>query len=104
MVEAARIAQQIALQTTYDDFLTDRVKQLAMERTVQIIGEAARRVSTTFKQAHPEIPWAALVAQRNVIVHQYYGIDYGLIWRVAAIEAPLLIERLEPLLPPLDDC
>jgi uncharacterized protein with HEPN domain len=73
-----------------------------MEHGIQIIGEAARRVSDDFKQAHPEIPWRSIVAQRNVIVHQYEDIDYYAIWQVAAAHAPALVQQLEGLLPEVD--
>jgi uncharacterized protein with HEPN domain len=103
MVDAARTAQAIAKETIYDQFLTDRIKRLAMERAIQIIGEAAHRVSDSFKQAHPEIPWASIVAQRNMIVHQYARIDYERIWQVATDHASQLISQIEPLLPPIDE-
>ncbi len=49
-----------------------------MERSVEIIGEAARRVSETFKKVHPEIPWRSIIAQRSVLTHKYGEIDQEL--------------------------
>jgi uncharacterized protein with HEPN domain len=103
MVDAARTAQEIAGETSYEAFLADRVRRLAMERAIEIIGEAAQRVSETLKQAHPEIPWSSIVGQRNVIVHQYTRIDYVRIWEVATTHAPELIRQIEPLLPPIEE-
>jgi uncharacterized protein with HEPN domain len=53
------------------DYVGDRKLQLAVERAIEIIGEAARRVSDSVKSSHPEIPWQKLVAQRNVLAHEY---------------------------------
>jgi uncharacterized protein with HEPN domain len=51
--------------------LADRKTQLALERAIEIIGEAARRVSDSFKADHTEIPWRSIVAQRHVLAHEY---------------------------------
>ena len=72
-----------------------------MERHLEIIGEAANRVSRSFREAHPEIPWQRIVAQRNVLAHEYGEIENTLVWRVATIRIPELIQQLQRLLPPL---
>jgi len=72
-----------------------------VERHLEIIGEAANRVSRSFREAHPEIPWQRIVAQRNVLAHEYGEIENTLVWRVATIRIPELIQQLQRLLPPL---
>ena len=67
---------------------------------LEIIGEAARRVSTEFRHAHPEIPWAKIIAHRNVLVHEYDEIRQERLWKTATIDVPLLITPLKELLPP----
>ena len=64
-------------------------------------GEAARRMSDDFRQAHPEIPWSDIIGQRNVIAHQYEEIRQERIWSVVTSDIPTLIAQLEPLIPPL---
>jgi len=73
----------------------------AVERHLEIIGEAANRVSLSFREAHPELPWQRIVAQRNVLAHEYGEIEHALVWRVATIRVPELIQQLQRLLPPL---
>lgn len=51
-------------------FAADKMRRYAIERQLVVIGEAAKRVSENFKQAHPEIPWNAIIAQRNVLAHE----------------------------------
>ena len=82
------------------DYLKDQALQDAVERCVEVIGEAARRVSGTFRDAHPEIPWRAIIAQRNILSHEYDEIRPERVYRVAVGNIPELIEKLEPLIPP----
>ena len=85
---------------TLNEYLGDEDLRLAIERRIEIIGEAARRVSERYQTAHPEIPWRKIVAQRNVLAHEYGEIQDDIIWRVANVSMPELIALLEPLVPP----
>jgi uncharacterized protein with HEPN domain len=62
--------------------------------------EAAKRVSSTFKEAHPEIPWSSIIGQRNVLAHEYGEVLLERIWLVATKNIPELIQLLDPLIPP----
>lgn len=86
---------------TLDRYLADENLRLAVERRIEIIGEAARRISEGFKLAHPEVPWRQIIGQRNVLIHDYDEIEHERIWNLAARDIPVLIAHLEPLLPPL---
>jgi uncharacterized protein with HEPN domain len=84
-------------------FLADRVMLRAIERSVEIIGEAARHVSATYQAKHPEIPWREIIGQRNILAHEYGQIDHELLYKTAKGDVPALIVQIEHLLPPLDD-
>lgn len=101
MLEACRTVKKFTIALSLADYLADRKLQLAIERGIEIIGEAAHRVSDPFRQAHPEIPWHSITAQRNVLAHEYGEIKQERIWKVATINVPELISRLEPLIPTL---
>jgi uncharacterized protein with HEPN domain len=58
-------------------------------------------VSEAFQRAHPEIPWRKIIAQRNVLAHDYGEIQDDVLWQVATVSVPELIAALEPLIPPL---
>ena len=103
MLEAAREVQQMIGGSAVDDFLKNRVLMRATERTVEIIGEAAGRISDGFKEAHPEVPWRQIKGQRNILAHEYGQIDHQLLFKTATIDVPALIARLERLLPPIED-
>ena len=100
MLDAARTVRQIAHGVTLDQYLGDRKLQLAVERAVEIIGEAAGRVSDSFREAHPEIPWRQIIGQRNVLAHEYGDIKQDRMWILATTHVPDLISTLESLLPP----
>ena len=68
---------------------------------MEIIGEAARNITEDFKQNHPEIPWAAIIGQRNVLSHKYFALKHERIWIVVNENIPDLINKLEPLIPPV---
>lgn len=86
---------------TWDQYRSDTEKQVAVERCIEVIGEAARHISEDFKSQHSDIPWREIVQQRNVIAHGYFFLEHQRLWRVAAIEVPRLVERLRPLIKPL---
>jgi len=70
MLDAARMVCQMTTGVTYDQYLANRTLQLAVERAIEIIGQAARRVSEATQNAHPEIPWRRIIAQRHVLAHE----------------------------------
>lgn len=99
MVDMARRAQRLIAHVTRTQLDTDEVLQLAIVRALQVIGEAAWRTSTAFQQAHPEIPWQKIAAFRHRVVHDYFAVDYDIVWRIATTELDPLIAHLAPLLP-----
>lgn len=71
MLDAARSVRDFTNGVTQEEYLQDRKLQLAIERALEIIGEAARLVSADLEARHPEVPWPQIIAQRNVIAHDY---------------------------------
>jgi uncharacterized protein with HEPN domain len=102
MLVAAREALEFAQGTTREEFRRDRVLQNAILRLVQIVDEAARRVSQQTREAHPEIPWGQIVGLRHRLVHEYFRINTDVVWDVVQDDLPGLVRRLETLLPPDD--
>lgn len=100
MLEAARTVLEFTRGITLSEYSEDRLRYLAVERAIQIIGEAANRVSPEFQEAHPEVPWRKIVDQRNVLVHEYGDVEHALIWELAQRHIPILVDQLESLVPP----
>lgn len=101
MLDAARAVREFIAGKSFEDYLRDRMLRGAVERHIEIIGEAASKVSRRFCEAHPEIPWHRIIAQRHVLVHEYGEIQDDLLWAVATIHIPILIAALDPLVPPV---
>ncbi|EEZ91774.1 putative toxin-antitoxin system, antitoxin component [Mobiluncus mulieris 28-1] len=76
-----------------DAELTEIIED-AIERNLQIIGEAASRLSPTVTEAHPEIPWAAIKGFRNIMVHEYFGVDIRIIQDVVENYLPQLKQAI----------
>lgn len=80
------------------DLAGDQMLQFALVRAIEIIGEAAGRVSENVQKAAPEIPWREAVGIRNRLVHAYFDVDLDILWQTAVESVPQLQERLEKLL------
>ena len=104
MLSYARGIVRETADKSWEEYRADENLRLAVERRVEIIGEAASHVSDLFRAAHPEIPWRSIVAQRNVLAHAYGEIDDRRIWELIGSHMVALIARLEPIVgdPPLD--
>jgi uncharacterized protein with HEPN domain len=85
--------------TDREAYMTDTRTQLAVERLLEIVGEASRRVSDDFKADHPEVPWRDATDLRNVISRDYDKIDRDQVWEIVERQVPQLIAALEPLVP-----
>ena len=103
MLDAAREAHTYTHGRTRESLNDERVIARALERTIEIVGEAGSRISVETRQQYPEINWKQIIGMRNIIVHDYLAVDYDIIWDVAANQIPELIAQLEAILPPFVD-
>ncbi len=83
-------------------FLRDRMAQDAVIRNFEIIGEATKRVPQGYTEAHSDVPWRGLAAFRDVLIHQYEGVDMLEVWRVVEFELSPLKDAIAKILPALD--
>jgi|ERR1700709_1474986 len=83
-----------------EDFETDENLRLALAHLIQMIGEAARRVSPESQQKYPQIPWSDVIGMRHKIVHDYLDVDFDVVWEVVTADLPELIDQLRPIAPP----
>lgn len=99
MLDAARTAAGFARQHERADLDTNEIAAHGLVRLIEIVGEAAARVSPTARAASPALPWPAMIAMRNRLVHGYYDVDLDVVWSTLTVDLPPLIEQLERLLP-----
>jgi len=100
ILESARIALGYALKKTRDEFSQDLQCQDAIVRRIEIIGEAARRVSQDTRDKNPQIPWREMTSMRNLVIHEYDLVDVGQVWDTVQNKIPPLIEELAKIVPP----
>src|SRR5215212_6831626 len=98
MLESARDAISFLNGKTREDLFSDRMLRLSVERAVEIVGEAAVKVSVDFRSAHPDIPWTDMMGMRNRLIHAYFDVNPNIIWSTATSDLPALVARLELLL------
>jgi len=79
-------------------FCDEELIQVWMIYYIQIAGEAANQLSDSFKSNHSDIPWKGIIGMRNVLVHQYFGLDLGEIWDTVTNDLPLLKVKIQELL------
>jgi uncharacterized protein with HEPN domain len=99
MLDYAREAMAMASDRTTSDLSSDRLRQLALARTVDVVGEAASRVSEEGQRRHPNIPWRDILALHDRISRGDGAVDYDIVWRIVTTEFPLLVAALELALP-----
>jgi uncharacterized protein with HEPN domain len=97
ILEAARLAVGYVSGKSLEQFLEDTQCQDAVIRRMEIIGEAARRISSETKAAVPQIPWDAMIGMPNIMVHEYGDVDLGIVWETVQTDVPRLLAELQKL-------
>lgn len=103
MAEALESIQDFVAGRTYDDYATDRMLRRAVERELEILGEAANRVPKAFQRDHSEIDWGQIIGLRHVIIHRYDQIEDERMWDIITTQVPPLLAQVRPLVPPLPE-
>lgn len=99
MTEAMRDCIDFVKDATYEQFSADKMMHSAVERRLEILGEAASRISEPFQADHSEIPWKEIKGLRVVLAHRYEDLDLQQLWRAATVHSQELLPKLEALLP-----
>jgi len=95
ILESARLACAYLREKTEQEFLDDVQCQDSVIRRLEVIGEAARRISDEGRAALPDLPWKAMIGMRNVMIHGYDDVDLTVVWNTVKDDLPALIEALE---------
>ncbi|MCX6375577.1 MAG: DUF86 domain-containing protein [Armatimonadetes bacterium] len=98
ILEAAKLAVSYASGKTHAEFLIDVECQDAVIRRLEIIGEAARRISTETRDHLPDLPWHAMMGMRNFLIHEYDAVDLTIVWDAVHRDLPLLIAQMEEIM------
>lgn len=83
---------------TREAFLASDTLRRAFVRSLEVIGEAARKVPADFREAYPDVEWRAMAGMRDRLIHGYFGVDYDLVWEVVRTKIPPLREEVTRIL------
>jgi len=95
MLDSARAVREMVTGMDFRSYSADRRTRRAVEREVEIIGEAARRVSPETRENQPDIPWKSIIGLRNVLAHEYGEVRYEILWTIISNRLAPLIKQLE---------
>ncbi len=94
MLIYAEEAVVLSSATSLNDLIEDRMMQLALQKLIEIVGEAANRVSEETQQCYQEVPWPQIIGLRNRLVHGYDDVNLDILWKIIQNDLPPLIEQL----------
>ncbi len=73
---------------------------LALVKAIEIVGEAASKISAETREAFPQLPWKGVIGMRNKVIHDYRNVDYDIVWETVVLRIPELVQELQRILPP----
>lgn len=94
MLVHARLATELVAGIAAEDLAGDHRTRLAVERALEVQGEAADKVPATTREMYPDLPWSRMIALRHRPAHGYFAVDYAILHRVASQLLPSLLPRL----------
>lgn len=83
---------------SFEQFFVDSLRKRAVERSIEIIGEAAKKLDDEFKAIHSGVKWKEMAGTRNIIIHEYAGVDYEIVWQIVQQEIPELLHQTKGIL------
>jgi uncharacterized protein with HEPN domain len=95
--EADFLAEQVP-RLTHEQFLQDETAKRAFVRSIEIIGEAVKKIPEEIRKKYQDIEWRAIAGMRDKVVHHYFGVDYDIVWDVAVNKVPKLRNQVEQIL------
>ncbi|MEK7668015.1 MAG: HepT-like ribonuclease domain-containing protein [Gemmatimonadota bacterium] len=102
MLDSAAKALGLVGGRTRAEFDADETLQLACLQLIQRVGEAARHTSEAFRAQHPEVEWDRIIGMRHRVVHDYFEVNWDIVWDVLAVHLSDLVERLQRFVPPAE--
>lgn len=97
IAESLRNVLEYTKDIEYSVFATEKMRQDAVIRNYEIVGEAAKRIPEDFRKLHPDVDWKGLAGLRDILIHQYFGINLDTVWGITQHEAEKSLRAIESL-------
>ena len=94
ILDSINAIEEFSKNMNKEKLTSDRLKQSAIVREIEIIGEAVKNISESLKNKHPEIEWKEIAGTRDKMIHHYFGVDINIIWDIIKINLPDLKENM----------
>ncbi len=98
ILEAIQKTQRYKSGLSFEEFCSDEQVVDAVVRNLEVIGEAARHIPPEIELRHPDVPWGEMRGMRNVLVHEYFGLEWPIVWAAATEDAPALRRQIAEIL------
>ena len=93
ILDSINAIEEFSKNMNKEKLMSNRLKQSAIVREIEIIGEAVKNISESLKDKHPEIEWREIVGTRDKMIHHYFGVDLNIIWNIVKINLPDLKDK-----------
>ena len=95
IIEAVTEVEKYLKDVSYDDFLANSEKRFATVKQIEIVGEACNALTAEFKDSHPEIEWRPIRGFRNISIHEYFAVNFHIVWEIAQNDLPVLKQQFQ---------
>jgi uncharacterized protein with HEPN domain len=98
ILDAIGLIEEYTKGMSENEFLANSMAHDAVVRQLEIIGEAARNISNDFRENHSKIPWGKMTGIRNKIIHEYFNVNYSIVWDTVQDDLPVLKDAIQKIL------
>jgi uncharacterized protein with HEPN domain len=95
IIEAISEIEKYLNEVSYEGFLENSEKRFATVKQIEIIGEACNALTTEFKENHPDIEWKPIRGFRNISIHEYFAVNFHIVWEIANNDLPILKQQFQ---------